>query len=139
MTFSISSTERNGSVGCQFCVQSNTKEIMEENHAGPLDGHYSGNQLYNTLSNNWYWDEIYTDAVDLEFCKPCPQYAIVSGRERHVKQPLHPIPAQRYFQIIGLDIMDLPMTKNAANMWLSFRITSLNGPWSLLCQIRKLM
>ena len=49
---------------------------------------------------------MYTDAV--EFCKSCPLCAIVSGGERHVKQPLHPIPMQKPFQIIGLDIMDLP-------------------------------
>ena len=81
---------------------------MEENRGGPLGGHYSGNRLYNTLSNNWYWDGMYTDAV--KFCKSFPQYAIVSGGERHVKQPLHAIPVQRPFQIIGLDIMYLPMT-----------------------------
>ena len=30
------------------------KRMIEEYHGGPLDGHYSGNCLYNTLSNNWY-------------------------------------------------------------------------------------
>jgi len=30
------------------------KKIMEENHGGPLGGHYSGNWLYNILSNHWY-------------------------------------------------------------------------------------
>jgi len=53
---------------------------------------------------------MYTDAVAC--CKFCPQCAIVIGGERHIKQPLHPIPVQRPFQqIIGLDIMDLPVTE----------------------------
>ena len=30
------------------------KRMIEEYHGGPLGGHYSGNCLYNTLSNNWY-------------------------------------------------------------------------------------
>jgi len=30
------------------------KKIIEENHGGPLGGHYSGNWLYNILSNHWY-------------------------------------------------------------------------------------
>ena len=30
------------------------KRIMEEYHGGPLGGHYSGNRLYNVLSDNWY-------------------------------------------------------------------------------------
>ena len=85
------------------------KRIMQEYHGGPLGGHYSGNRLYNVLITNWYWDGIYNDA--LKFCKSCPQCAIVTGGERHVKQPLHPIPVQRIFQIIGLDIMDLPVTE----------------------------
>ena len=46
----------------------------------------------------------------VEFHKSCPQCAIVLGGEKHVKQPLHPILVQRPFQIIGLNIMDLPMT-----------------------------
>ena len=81
---------------------------MEEYHEGPLGGHYSGNCLYNTLSNNWYWDGMYTNAI--EFCKSCPLCAIVTGGERHVKQSLHLISVKRPFRIIGLDIMDLPIT-----------------------------
>ena len=83
--------------------------IMLEYHGGPLGGHYSGNRLYNVLITNWYWDRMYNDA--LEFCRSCPQCAIVTGGERHVKQPLHPIPVQRIFQIIGLDMMDLLVTE----------------------------
>ena len=52
---------------------------------------------------------MYTDA--LQFCRSCPQCAIVTGGGRHVKQPLHPIPVQKIFQIIGLDIMNLPVTE----------------------------
>ena len=38
------------------------------------------------------------------------QCTIVIGGERHVKQPLHPIPVQRPFLIIVLNMMDLPVT-----------------------------
>ena len=70
---------------------------------------WSGNWLYNVLSSQWYWDGMYTDC--LKFCRSCPQCAIVSGGERNGKQSLHPIPVQRPFQILGLDIMDLPATE----------------------------
>lgn len=53
------------------------KRIMEESHVGPLVGHYSGNWLHNILSNHWYWDGMYTDAI--EFCISFPQCVIVSG------------------------------------------------------------
>ena len=36
---------------------------------------------------------------------------IVSGSGRRNKLPLHPIPVQRPFQIVGVDIMDLPATQ----------------------------
>jgi len=84
-------------------------QVMKQYHGGPFGGHYSGNRLYNVLSSQWYWDGMYTDAV--KFCRSCPQCAIVSGGERNRKQPLHPIPVQRPFQILGLDIMDLPVTE----------------------------
>ena len=86
-------------------------QVMEQYHGGPLGGHNSGNKLYNVLGSQWYWDGMYTDAV--KFCRSSPQYAIVSGGKRNGKQPLHPIPVQRPFQILGLDIMDLPATEQS--------------------------
>ena len=49
---------------------------------------------------------MYSDII--EFCKP--ECAIVSGHGRRNKPPLYPIPVQRPFQIVGVDVMDLPKT-----------------------------
>ena len=85
----------------------NQLQVMEQYHGGPLGGHYSGNGLYYVLSSLWYWDGVYTGALNV--CRSCPQCAIVSGGERSGKQPyIHPIPVQWPFQILGLAIMDLP-------------------------------
>ena len=78
---------------------------------------------------------IYTDAI--EFCKSCPQCVIVTGGERHIMQPLHPITVQRSFQIIGIDIMDLSITDQDDKQVVVFRTVSLSGPWFLLCLIRR--
>ena len=51
---------------------------------------------------------MYSDAVD--YCKNCPQYAIVSGTGRNSNPPLKPIPVERVFQIVRVDIMKLPKT-----------------------------
>ena len=51
---------------------------------------------------------MYVDAMAL--CKKCPECAIVTGAGRQHRPPLKPIPVQRPFQIIGLDVMDLPCT-----------------------------
>ena len=85
------------------------KPLLEQNHGGPLGGHFSGTRLFNTLVVQWYWDRLYADVE--RFCKACPQCAIVTGSGRNCKPPLHPIPVQKLFQIIGVDIMDLPVTE----------------------------
>ena len=44
----------------------------------------------------------------LSYCKRCPECATVTGSSRQHWPPLKPIPIQRPFQKIGVDIMDLP-------------------------------
>ena len=46
----------------------------------------------------------------LQFARNCPECAIVSGGAKPTRPPLHPIPVQRPFQIVGVDVMDLPKT-----------------------------
>ena len=77
-------------------------------HSGCLAGHFSGPRLYKTLASKWWWKCMYRDA--LEYAKDCPQCAIVKGTGRKQKPPLHPIPTERPFQIVGVDIMELPVT-----------------------------
>ena len=54
---------------------------------------------------------MYRHAV--EFCKNCGECATVAGVYigRPNKLPLYPISVQRPFQIVGLDIMELPKTE----------------------------
>ena len=51
---------------------------------------------------------MYTDAQ--EFSRNCGECATVTGVGRRSKPPLHPIPVQKPFQIVGVDIMELPIT-----------------------------
>ena len=84
------------------------RQILEEGHGGGNAGHFSGPRLYATLRRKWWWQNMYRHAV--EFCKNCGECATVAGVGRRNKPPLHPIPVQRPFQIVGLDIMELPKT-----------------------------
>ena len=86
------------------------QSIMEENHSGPMAGHSSGERLYKTLSRHWWWQNMYSDVV--RHCSSCPQCAIVNASGKLNKPPLHPIPVERVFQIVGVDIMDLPKTES---------------------------
>ena len=82
--------------------------IMEENHSGPMAGHFSGNRVYSALARSWWWPGMYSDVE--HHCRICPQCAFVSGAKHSQKPLLQPIPVQRAFQIVGIDIMDLPKT-----------------------------
>ena len=45
-----------------------------------------------------------------KFARACPECAITTGVGRRVKPPLHPKPVRKPFQILGIDVMDLPLT-----------------------------
>ena len=84
-------------------------QLMEENHSGPMAGHFAGEKLYRALTRHWWWPGMYTDVV--KYCFNCPQCAIVNGSGHVNKPPPSPIPVQRPFQIVGVDVMDLPVTE----------------------------
>lgn len=65
--------------------------------------------VYYTFMLHWWWKGMYNDAVG--FVKACPECAVVSGTGRRIKPPLHPIPVSQPFQVLGIDVMDLPMTE----------------------------
>ena len=47
----------------------------------------------------------------VQFAKACPECAITYGIGRRTKVPLYPIPVRRPFQILGIDVLDLPVTE----------------------------
>ena len=76
-----------------------------------MAGHFATNRLYRTLLRTWWWEGMYRD-VD-RHCKSCPQCAVVTGAGRPGRPPLRPIPVSRPFQIVGVDVMDLPRTERS--------------------------
>ena len=95
--------------GKQAVVPMHLREkIMHEYHQGRMSGHFSRPRLYRTISRTWFWERMFTDII--EFCNSCPQCDIAIGTGKALKPPLHPIPVDRVFQIVGIDIMELPKT-----------------------------
>ena len=84
------------------------EQLLAEAHRSVMGGHFSGKRLYNTLAVHWWWDGMYVDAI--HFARYCPECAIVAGGGKVHRLPLHPIPVQRPFQIMGIDIMELLKT-----------------------------
>lgn len=77
-------------------------------HFGLTGGHFAAKKMYAALARHWWWDGMYRDTA--QFTARCPQCAVVTGGSRQHRPPLHPIPVSRPFQIIGVDIMELPTT-----------------------------
>ena len=85
------------------------REILDNTHSGRLGRHFSGNRLYNSLVTHWWWEGMYADAV--QYAKSCPECALATGTSRALRPPLNPIPVGKPFQIIGVDVMELPKTE----------------------------
>ena len=82
--------------------------IMQDYHDGQLAGHFSGPRLYKSLVRCRWWPRMYTDVI--AYADNCPQCAIVEGTGRRQKPLVQPILTERPFQILGVDIMELPVT-----------------------------
>lgn len=62
---------------------------------------------------------MYSDTT--RFTRNCPECAIVTGGGRLSRLPLHPIPVSRPFQILGVDMLELPKTDDGNRCILVFQ------------------
>ncbi len=70
---------------------------------------------------------MYTDCE--KHRKGCPQCCIVVGGGKHGNPPLQPITVSRPFQILGIDIMDLPKTDRGAKHVVVIQDFLAKWPW----------
>lgn len=59
------------------------------------------------------WDGMYKDSV--EYCHACPQCVVVSRDQRLGNPPLQSIPVQWPFQILGVNMVNLPKIIESGN------------------------
>ena len=102
------------------------RRIMQEYLDGWLAGHFSVPKFYKPLVQSWWWPRMYSDA--LEYANNCSQCAIVQGAGRRQKPPLHPILTERPFQIVGVDIMELPITSRGNRYVIVFQDLFMKWP-----------
>ena len=95
------------------------QQILQGSHGGFFSGNFSGKWLYSTLCRRWWWDRMYSDA--LQYCKSCPECATVTGGGRVAKPPIHSIHVERPFQILRVDVMELPKTTSGNKYLLIFQ------------------
>ena len=107
------------------------ERILEEAHRGVMSGHFSGRRTFSALARHWWWESMYSDT--LKYVENCPECTITSGMGKHHRPPLHPIPVSRPFQIVGLDLMELPQTKKG-NKYVIV-IQDYLTKWPLVCAV----
>ena len=69
---------------------------------------------------------MFTDII--EFCNSCQQCHIAIGTGKALKPPLYPIPVDRVFKIVGIDIMELPKTSHGNNYVVVFQDFLASSP-----------
>ena len=107
-------------VSLRAVVPSSLKQsLIDEYHSGVMAGHFSGPRVYQEMSPKWWWNQMHQDI--LSSVKNCPQCATVTGAGRKQLPPLQSIPVNHPFQIVGVDIMELPLTTNGNKYALVFQ------------------
>ena len=86
------------------------EQILKETHASGMGSHFSGRRTYASLVRRWWWDGMHADT--LQFVRNCPACSVVSGGGKVLRPPLHPTSVEHPFQMIRVDVMNLPMTVN---------------------------
>ncbi len=81
---------------------------MEENHSVPVGGHFAGKGLCGVLMQHYWWDGIVTEIH--QFYRSCLTFAAYRGAGRRCKPLLHPIPVAGPFDMIRVDILEMPAT-----------------------------
>ena len=95
------------------------EQVLAQSHSSMMSGHFSGKKTYGALIRHWWWDGMYSDT--LRYARNCPDCATVLGGGRRTHPPLVPIPVQRPFQIVGVDIMEMPKTEDGNRYILVFQ------------------
>ena len=95
------------------------EQLLSQSHSSMMSCHFSGKKTYGALIRHWLWDGMYSDT--LRYARNCPDCATVLGGGRRTHPPLVPIPVQRPFQIVGVDIMEMPKTEDGNHYILVFQ------------------
>ena len=105
------------------------QQLLSEHHSSPMGGHFAAKKMYGVLMHHWWWDGMHSDTQ--KFISNCPQCAVVTSGRCHHRPPLHPIPVSQPFQIIAVDVMELPKTDRGNQYDLVFQ--DFLTKWTLAC------
>lgn len=82
--------------------------LMKEHHTGKFAGHFTERKMYATLSTRYWWQGMRADVR--HFCRSCLVCASRKGTGRGGRPPLQSIPVGGPFEMVGVDILQLPQS-----------------------------
>ena len=82
---------------------------MEKAHTG-YAGHFSEKKVYDRLHRYYWWKGVRSDVC--HFCGGCLPCAAKKGPGRSTRPPLQPISVGGPFQCVGVDVLQLHLTRN---------------------------
>ena len=82
--------------------------LLEEHHDGKFAGHFAERKIYATISTRYWWKGMRADVR--YFCRSCLVCASRKGTGRKRRPPLQSIPVGRPFEMVGVDVLQLPLS-----------------------------
>lgn len=84
------------------------QKLFKEAHQGPFSGHLREAKIHSELSRHYWWPGMRRDIAQM--CRSCLTCA-TRGVGKPVKPPLTPIPVNGPFDRVGVDVLQLPKTR----------------------------
>ena len=84
--------------------------LLQEAHATILAGHFAFRRVYDKIRRQYWWNGLQSDVH--KFCRSCLVCTSRRGPGRPLHPPLAPIPVGGPFHRVGVDVLQLPLTRN---------------------------
>lgn len=84
--------------------------LLRESHGGKFAGHFAECKIYATLRQKYWWKGMRSDVR--QYCQSCLTCASRKGPNRAQHPFLNPIPVGNAFEMVGVDVLQLPMSYN---------------------------
>ena len=95
------------------------QRILDEHHDSPLAGHFAAKKMSQRISQYFYWTGLKSDVY--KKCSSCVSCASVQGQGDRGRPPLVNIPVGGPFDCIGMDFVELDLSKQGNRYALVFQ------------------
>ena len=83
--------------------------LLEETHGGTFAGHFAERKTHDRLRRYYWWRGMRADVR--RYCRGCLPCVTKKGGSKPPRPPLHPIPVEGPFHRVGVDVLQLPLTR----------------------------